>query len=69
RSWVEVEPTDAVRRQAQRLRRLHRLRAADARQLAAALVACQHDPSSLSFWAADERLAAAARLEGFAIIE
>jgi predicted nucleic acid-binding protein len=47
--WIEVEPTQAVRRQAERLLRLHPLRAADALQLAAALVACHHEPATLAF--------------------
>ena len=67
--WVEVEPTAAVRRQAERLLRLHPLRAADALQLAAALVACHHEPATLAFRTADERLAVAARREGFLVPE
>jgi predicted nucleic acid-binding protein len=65
RLWVEVEPTQTVRRQAERLVRLHPLRAADALQLAAALVACHHEPGTLPFLTADERLAEAAQREGF----
>ena len=67
--WVEVEPTAAVRRQAERFLRMHPLRAADALQLAAALVACPHEPVTLAFQTADERLAAAARREGLAVPE
>ena len=67
--WAEVEPTQTVRTQAERLLRLHPLRAADALQLAAALVACQHEPATLPFRTADERLAAAARREGFSVDE
>ncbi|MBX3732708.1 MAG: type II toxin-antitoxin system VapC family toxin [Verrucomicrobiae bacterium] len=66
--WVAVEPADPVRRQAARLLRIHPLRAADALQLAAALVACQHDPRTLPFVCADDRLATAARLEGFDVL-
>ena len=69
RRWAEVEPMPSVRVQAERLLRLHPLRAADALQLAAALVACQHDPGTLPFQTADERLAAAARREGFPVEE
>jgi len=65
--WVEVEPTAAVRRQAERLLRLHPLRAAGALQLAAALVACHHEPTTLVFQTADTRLADAARREGFTV--
>ena len=50
---------------AQRLLRLHPLRAADALQLAAAVVASEHEPRSLDFVCLDERLAAAASREGF----
>jgi hypothetical protein len=68
-NWIEVEPSQTVRQQAERLLRLHPLRAADALQLAAALVACQHEPATLPFLSADERLAEAARKEGFAVAE
>ena len=67
RRWAEVEPTQHVRTQAGRLLRLHPLRAADALQLAAALVACHHDPATLAFRTADQRLAEAARREGFPV--
>jgi predicted nucleic acid-binding protein len=66
--WNEVEPTQQVRQQAERLLRLHPLRAADALQLAAAVIAADYDPVSLSFVTADERLAAAAAKEGFAVL-
>lgn len=65
--WAEVEPTDAVRRQAERLLRIHPLRAADALQLAAALVACQLDTGTLTVVSADDRLTSAARREGFVV--
>lgn len=68
RYWVEIEPTDLVRRQAKRLLRLHSLRVADAFQLAAALVACQHDPGTLPFVSADSHLMTAARREGFEVV-
>ncbi|MGH8019114.1 MAG: type II toxin-antitoxin system VapC family toxin [Opitutaceae bacterium] len=67
--WAEVEPTPLVRQQAQRLLRLHPLRAGDSLQLAAALVACSHDPAAMPFVTAGERLAEAARREGFAVLE
>lgn len=67
--WAEVEPTQTVRTQAERLLRLHPLHFADALQLAAALVACHHEPATLPFRTADERLAEAARREGFAVEE
>ena len=66
--WTEVPPTDRVRTQAQRLLRLHALRAADALQLAAALVLAEHDPRALPFVTLDEQLARAAEREGFAVL-
>jgi hypothetical protein len=44
-------------------------RPADALQLAAAFVAAERRPSSLEVITVDERLAAAARKEGFVLIE
>lgn len=65
--WVEVEPVDRVRRLAQRMTRVHPLRAADALQLAAALLAADHDPGRVEFVCLDARLAAVAAREGFRI--
>lgn len=67
-SWHEIVPSDAVRRTAERLLRVHPLRAADSLQLAAALVAADHDSRSLTVVCLDERLTAAARREGFTVI-
>ena len=66
--WHEVDPTDAVREAAVRLLRVHPLRAADALQLAAAFVAAERRPSSLEVVTLDDRLAGAARKEGFVLI-
>lgn len=66
--WEEILPSDAVRRTAERLLRSHPLRAADSLQLAAALIAAEQDPATLEFVCLDERLAAAARREGFLVI-
>jgi predicted nucleic acid-binding protein len=66
-AWAEVEPTNVVREQAGRVVRLHPLRAADAVQLAAALVWCQGDPSQHGFVCLDQRLRDAARREGFIV--
>ena len=65
--WHEVLPTPALRSVAERMLRVHVLRAADALQLAAAVVAAEHDPPSLAFVSLDERLIAAARREGFVV--
>jgi predicted nucleic acid-binding protein len=64
-SWFEVQPGDSVREQAFRLLRLHPLRAADALQLAAAMT-WGGSPLAGTLLTFDERLAAAARREGFA---
>jgi predicted nucleic acid-binding protein len=69
RSWNEVDPSDAVREAAVRFLRVHPLRAADALQLAAAFVAAEGRPSSLEVVTLDDRLAAAARKEGFVLTE
>jgi predicted nucleic acid-binding protein len=65
KSWLEVQPTPAVRARAIRLLRVHPLRAADALQLAAALTAFQENTEGNTFLTADARLATAAELEGF----
>lgn len=66
-AWNEVQPVAAVRGTARRLLRVHPLRAADALQLAAAVVAAEGVPASLDLVTLDERLAAAARREGFVV--
>ena len=66
--WHEIVPSDAVRRTAERLLRTHPLHAADALQLAAALIAADHDPASLELVCIDERLKGAARREGFTVL-
>ena len=67
--WDEILPTDAVRRTAERMLRIHPLRAADSLQLAAALIAAGHDPSTLELVCLDSRLANAAGREGFIVID
>jgi hypothetical protein len=66
-SWNEVQPTFAVRAAARRLLRVHGLRAVDALQLAAAVGAAEGVARSLDVVTLDERLAAAARREGFTV--
>jgi len=65
--WHEILPSDAVRRTAERLVRAHPLRAADSLQLAAAIIAADHDPTTLELVCLDARLATAARREGFSV--
>jgi predicted nucleic acid-binding protein len=63
-----VAPTHPLRERAGRLLAAHPLRAADALQLAAALVWCDESPQGTAFVCLDERLADAARREGFSIL-
>lgn len=67
-SWHEVEAGDAVRDAAIRFLRVHPLRAADALQLAAAFIAASRDPATLELVTLDDRVAAAARREGFVVL-
>jgi predicted nucleic acid-binding protein len=67
-SWSEIEDTPAVRHMALQLITRHVLRAADALQLAAAVVACGNDPRSLPFVTLDRDLATAAEAEGFPVL-
>ncbi len=62
-----VLPSEPVRSRAGRLLAVHDLRAADALQLAAALIWVENDPGTEGFVCLDERLNRAARLEGFSI--
>jgi uncharacterized protein len=66
--WHEIVPSAAVRRTAERLLRVHPLRAADSLQLAAASIAADHDPATLELVCLDTRLGAAARREGFTVL-
>ena len=68
-SWTEVQPSERVRSTAQRVLRVHALRAADALQLAAAIVAAGEDRASLEVVCLDQRLTLAARREGFQVIQ
>jgi predicted nucleic acid-binding protein len=68
-SWHEVVPSTSIRRTAERLLRVHPLRASDSLQLAAALIAADHDPATLEFVCFDSRLASAAAREGFKILD
>jgi predicted nucleic acid-binding protein len=66
--WDEVQPSEQLRDHALRLLRVHDLRTADALQLAAAHAAAEGRPATLAFVCLDDRLAAAAEREGFAIV-
>ena len=66
--WNEIQPTAEVRDRAERLLRIHKLRAADALQLAAALVWCGDRPQGRPLIGADGNLSEAAGAEGFTVI-
>ena len=63
-----VQPGDEVRAKALRLLRVHPLRAADALQLAAALLWTRERPGGRDFVCLDERLRTAAAIEGFQVL-
>ena len=66
---VDVIPaTTPLRRQASRVLANHPLRAADALQLAAALIWCESQPASETFVCLDQRLCVAAGREGFTLL-
>ena len=67
-SWTEILPCSALRRRAIRLVATHDLRAADSLQLAAALTWADQDPEGREFVCLDQRLALAARAEGFTVL-
>jgi predicted nucleic acid-binding protein len=67
-AWTEITDVDLVRDRAERLFAQHALRAADACQLAAALVLTRERPRHRDFVAADGDLARAAAVEGFRVV-
>ena len=67
-SWSEVAASEAVRDEGVRLLRIHPLRAADALQLAAALVWSEGKPTGLVVVTLDTRLGAAVSREGFTVL-
>lgn len=66
-TWDEILPTEQLRSLAEELPDAHRLRAADAAQLAAALVWCRERPKQRPFVCFDERLSTAASELGFSV--
>ena len=66
-SWIEVDGLVAVRARAERVLAIHPLRAADALQLAAALVISKERPR-WPFVTGDRQLASVAEMEGFDVI-
>jgi len=67
-AWTEVLPGESLRGTAERLLAVHSLRAADALQLAAALVWCQDHPAGQALVTFDTRLGTAGAREGFTIL-
>jgi len=63
--WAIVDLVEATKARAARLLAVHDLRAADALQLAAALVLTEEKPTGFPFLTFDRRLAHAAKAEGF----
>jgi predicted nucleic acid-binding protein len=66
--WIEVPAQEDVHAHAVRLLRTHRLRAADALHVAAAIVAADSKPRALAFVTLDVRQADAAEREGFPVV-
>jgi uncharacterized protein len=69
KGWREIQPTNRLRDIAGNRIELHDLRAADALQLAAALVWCNERPKNRPFLCRDARLREAARREGFDVLD
>jgi predicted nucleic acid-binding protein len=67
-NWSEIQATDRVRSQGERLLAVHPLRAADALQLASALVWSDGVPAQRALVCLDDRLGEAARKEGFKVL-
>jgi len=66
--WSEIQPTELVRHRAERLLMVHPLRAADAMQLAAALIWTEEAASGAEFVCFDQNLREAAMKEGFTVL-
>jgi uncharacterized protein len=66
--WSEVQPSEKVRQRAERLLRVHPLRAADALQLSSALVWANESTSDMEFVSLDDKLREAAFKEGFSVL-
>jgi predicted nucleic acid-binding protein len=67
-AWSELLPSNVVRQRAERLLGTHALRAADAFQLAAALLWARGETTGRGFVSFDERLRQAAAVEGFDVL-
>jgi predicted nucleic acid-binding protein len=67
--WQEIDPSEALRAQAERLVDRFPLKAADAQQLAAALTWCLGRTKGRAFISGDSQLLDAARQLGFQAVE
>lgn len=67
-SWIEMQPSEALRGTAERLVAVHPLRAADALQLGAAIVWCRGVAAGQGFVTFDRRLREAGYREGFTVL-
>lgn len=67
-AWSEIQPTLPLRQRAERLLAIHPLRAADALQLAAALIWVQEATAGAGFVSLDHTLREAAAREGFSVL-
>jgi predicted nucleic acid-binding protein len=67
-TWIECSPSERVRATARRIVQTHDVRTADAMQVAAATVLSDGEPASLPLVTLDDRLALAARREGFPVL-
>lgn len=66
--WAEEPPSDEMRMLAEYFLGLHRLKTADALQLAAAFQWCEWNPMGKEFVCLDGKLRAAADMEGFSVL-
>ena len=67
-SWIEMQPSETLRSTAERLLSVYPLRAADALQLAAALLWCREATAGQGFVTFDRRLREAGYQEGFSVL-
>jgi predicted nucleic acid-binding protein len=67
-AWSEVLPSERVRQRAERLLAIHPLKAADALQLAAALVWAEEAPQGLEVVCLDKNLREGGSKEGFTVL-
>ena len=66
--WLEMQPTSALRSEAEHCLAAHLLKAADALQLAAAVRWSGQQPQGRDFVCLDGQLRTAARTEGFQVL-